>query len=244
MSTNQIITIISALIGAGGIIFGIVKFVITRKDQKNRNLKNELTIIISELSSFRSALHTALLGYYKLIGNLNQIYSEKISCMDNHISNLERFRSEKERLLKKHCSSFCELAPSCPDRIDVEEPNDFTKLFEQISTEQNEYAEKEFLINSKIQNLLNGVTSSLNNYSDFVSHIPQLHSLPINISNNFLKDIMHIEDAVHNLQGQILNIKKNTFSISKEDDIGRTIIEIIGSIDMASFKISKIINNL
>lgn len=238
------------IIGIGGIVFGSgctasIQFFISRHDKKNQEIKEALGRIINELSSFGQALHIALDSWYDNYRKLNDLLDSHIKASEKYNKFFKNFISEFNVLFKKNKECFCKFAPTCPQKLEGELPQDIQILLQSECDAENEHAGEIKKIEKGYLEILDDVTKSISNYKDFLNHIPDVYKISKSLFNIIYPVLLSIDNNTTEISNSIHSIKSDPLCIGEsKTQLGKKISNTLHSIELAKLTISKELNNL
>lgn len=236
--------------GIGGLVLGsgvitTIQFFTNRHDKKRQETRETLGGIINELSSFGQALHIAYDAWQANISKLTDLLDSHLEATTQYNQFLNNYIPNSEALVEKHKPCFCELAPTCPNRIEGELPTELQDFLQKGIEAENEYTRESKDFENGCLEILDEVVKSISGYKDFLNHIPDAYKIPQPI----FKKIYPLLSAIDSANSWILNcihsIKSDPLCIGdSKSQLGKSILHTIKCVELAKLTIAKELSNL
>ena len=238
------------IIGIGGLVLGsgvtsTIQFFTNRHDNKRQETREALGGIINELSTFGQALHIAYDAWQDNIRKLTDLLDSHLKATSRYNKFLKNYTPNVEALIEKHKHCFCELAPTCPNRIEGELPMELADFLQRGTDAEDEYTKESKDFEKGCLEILEEVVKSICGYKDFLNHIPDAYKIPQPIFKKIYPLLSEIDSANSIIINCIHFIKSDPICIGdSKSHLGRSILHTIKSVELAKLTIAKELNEL
>lgn len=186
---------------------GIIQFFVNRNDNKKDKSREKLGQILHQLSLFGNSLHKA---YNAWSDNINKLEP----LLDKHVEELLAYKTkhfglknESNRLMEKYAPCMCENAPTCPHRIVGETPKDIEELVEKSNKALADINEQQQEFVKGCIAIIDAITPALDEYADFLSHIPEAYLLPTKVFKKIYPALSLVEQSNNVISQRIRSMK-------------------------------------
>lgn len=241
----EYITAIGGLIGSliGGFIGnGFLQFIISRKDETKKETNQKIKTILENISEYGQSLYKAFNSWNENFHNLANGLEDYANQQADFKEKIDFLRKEYKDAIEQAEKHLCKFAQLCPHQkasdeslTDVKEycaKSD--KLFTAFDKTEND-------LKNIILNMVSEVENILSDYSDILSHFPEVYTLAKKNRNNIFFYLTKIQTANSKINISIINIKSDPIMniIDKENLIGELLLNAIKEVETAKIKIAE-----
>ena len=197
---------------------GIIQFFVNRNDNKKDKSREKLGQILHQLSLFGNCLHKAYNAWSDNINKLGPLIDKHVEELSAYKIKNSELKNEGNKLREKYASCMCENAPTCPKRIVGETPKDIEELVEKTNKALADFNEKQQEFIKDCISIIDSITPALDEYADFLSHIPQAYLLPTKIFKKIYPALSLVEQSNIVISQRIRSIKSEPQYLGDKDN--------------------------
>ena len=241
----EYITAIGGLIGSliGGFIGnGFLQFIISRNDETKKETNQKIKTILENISEYGQSLYKAFNSWnenHKKIANELGDYGNQCTNFNEKMDFLYR---EYKDVIEREEKCICKFAQICPHQTASDElPTNVKEYCDKSDKLITEIIEKENALKNNILSVVSAVENFLTDYSDILSHFPEVYTLAKKKRNNIFYYLTQIHVANSKIIISIVNIKSDPIKNfgDKENRIGELLLNAIKEVEIAKAKIAE-----
>lgn len=241
----EYITAIGGLIGSliGGFIGnGFLQFIISRNDETKKETNQKIKTILENISEYGQSLYKAFNLWNENFHNLANGLEDFANQQSDFKEKIDFLRKEYKDAIEHTEKHLCKFAQLCSHHKSSDETlTDVKEYCDKSDKLLTEFTEIENDLKSTILNIVCKVENVLSDYSDILSHFPEVYTLAKKKRNNIIFYLSKIQMANSKINISIINIKSDPIMNigEKENRIGNLLLNAIEEIEIAKIKIAE-----